>query len=1131
MSEIPKLREPNDEQKEAIQHDGGVLLSAGAGSGKTFVLVEHIVHLVREYSQNNNQLNEDEYLQGLRRYLSSIVMMTFTNKAAGELGLRLKDRFELQQKVEPEDNRWKLATKALEYMTVGTIHGFCFKLLRQGFFPDISSEIDVISDAESSERIYELYESWFTANETRVKENQPLLYEIIVSHKKEVLEVMRSIFNSPDLRIMWKNHDITSSLGKSLESHLIDLLPLMKLEEIIQSPIDIYQYNKEEKTKWYGYLDAWKNLLSSINKYDESFLKKLEAFFTEFKGIRAPSKDKYPEVHEYMQQMKELRSFVETYGESLIEYEAHRGSTLAEFQNIIREIFLYIESNYKTYPGMTFSDLEYFVLKGLESTEVCKRVRENYNYFIIDEFQDTSEVQFDIVNKILDSDLTKFFCVGDLKQAIYGFRGGELGVFKSCGEKIPQTLTMRNNYRSYKNVIGFNNHLFEDIFKKGFGYEGEDEGAVHVDFQEFPSGTDHGEGDLFKVHVEVQEGDTAIKSGNPSHLDYAESLEILERIQSLRNDHPEDRVCILYRNLKPSTYLIGHMIQENVGFTAQVKIPGGEDPLLGMYNLLLKSIKTKDDEKSTNAILKILNAYLLHLKIQNIEITKSMVEKFQIDSVSLGLNSAFETFVFDSGFSNSNYSNNMSFIGTISTLSGDNPDTALSLLEQYLDDRYSLDFCFGKNSGKVIIMTVHASKGLEFEHVILGGMHSNGRWGGMDGYFGKLPGSFKWKKESNQKKPFTSPEYIKEYHLEKKKDFSESKRLFYVAGTRAVKSLTWIDLNGMKGSGKKKALGPISYGGNGWIDGIRSFENSLRSESEEVYKEIKNKMTAKETVWNISEDKLSTLANIPPLFQRDSVGLYPRQQFGEETKLGFVSELSVTRLASLAQCPRKFYLGNILKFAPDEIDSWFEEVQLKSKEEFSISESEGDEAIEKSFQSLGASSAQRGTRIHESMAHIVEHNLILPRTLEDESDRKCLEYGTKLLKEISHAEFIAEKLIKFPFFNFTISGTPDLMIKINGEVLEIWDYKTGRRKEESEKSYWFQLKTYANACYQLGYTSQTKKINLSLVYLDEEKRVDEEVDFYSLNTWLFDYWKKLSNLEQKVESHCPSCSFGKLCLT
>ncbi|TNF25045.1 MAG: hypothetical protein EP319_17105, partial [Deltaproteobacteria bacterium] len=236
------------------------------------------------------------------------------------------------------------------------------------------------------------------------------------------------------------------------------------------------------------------------------------------------------------------------------------------------------------------------------------------------------------------------------------------------------------------------------------------------------------------------------------------------------------------------------------------------------------------------------------------------------------------------------------------------------------------------------------------------------------------------------------------------------------------------------------------------------------------------------------------------------------------------------RLASLAQCPRKFYLGNILKFSPDEVDSWFEEVQLKAKEEFVATELEATEgSIENSFKSSG-NSAERGTRIHENMAHIVEHNLVLPRVLEDESDRKCLEYGTKLLKNISNAEFVAESLIKFPFFNFTISGTPDLMIKVDNEVVEIWDYKTGKRKEQSEKSYWFQLRAYANACYQLGFTSLTNQIKLSLIYLDEENRVDEIVDYNSLNEWLFGYWQKLSNIEQKVESHCPSCTFGKLCL-
>ena len=103
------MRNPNNEQRTAIEHAGGVLLSAGAGSGKTFVLIEHIIYLINKFvgeydflsPQSNNKFKDD-----LQTYLSSIVMMTFTKKATYEIGLRLHERIEKQIEVADKPEIW-----------------------------------------------------------------------------------------------------------------------------------------------------------------------------------------------------------------------------------------------------------------------------------------------------------------------------------------------------------------------------------------------------------------------------------------------------------------------------------------------------------------------------------------------------------------------------------------------------------------------------------------------------------------------------------------------------------------------------------------------------------------------------------------------------------------------------------------------------------------------------------------------------------------------------------------------------------------------------------------------------------------------------------------------------------------
>ena len=82
------IKTPNTEQRAAIEHCGGVLLKAGAGSGKTFVLIEHICHLISKFIEENGGLELSHFENKIRERLNSIALMTFTKKAAGELSIR-----------------------------------------------------------------------------------------------------------------------------------------------------------------------------------------------------------------------------------------------------------------------------------------------------------------------------------------------------------------------------------------------------------------------------------------------------------------------------------------------------------------------------------------------------------------------------------------------------------------------------------------------------------------------------------------------------------------------------------------------------------------------------------------------------------------------------------------------------------------------------------------------------------------------------------------------------------------------------------------------------------------------------------------------------------------------------------
>ena len=155
----------------------------------------------------------------------------------------------------------------------------------------------------------------------------------------------------------------------------------------------------------------------------------------------------------------------------------------------------------------------------------------------------------------------------------------------------------------------------------------------------------------------------------------------------------------------------------------------------------------------------------------------------------MDLNKAFGNLFYDLGVVNSNHENNMNFIQSLGEVIGEDLNKSRLVLNSLSNNEYTIDFNRGREDQKckVIIMTVHSSKGLEFENVILGGIHTNGRAKPFKDPFGKIPASLKWKSKVGQRKFFKSPNYILESHISSQKDFSESKRLFYVACTRAKK--------------------------------------------------------------------------------------------------------------------------------------------------------------------------------------------------------------------------------------------------------------------------------------------------------------------------------------------------------
>jgi ATP-dependent exoDNAse (exonuclease V) beta subunit len=1105
---------PNEEQLKAIEHYGGVLLSAGAGSGKTFVLVEHMVFLARNLLEKTRGLSDDEALYKLKKSFSEMVLMTFTTKATGELKIRLKNRFVKERETHLDEN-WSLVIEALEQLQVSTIHGHCLRLISQGFFPHIPSDLNLIDEASYGQKISRLFEIWLEDHSSSFFESWPWMKNIIYSNQKQLTDALVKVFSTPELRNYWGKASVDDICMQSLEDQLEHYFQLAGYGNYKQiCSFDLGAYDEHKSKAWHKILVRFLETSHSVSPWTLEGLNSLEEFFLSIKRLSGPqARTGLVEVIEKFEEIKFLRSFIQDNAESLKAYLEHRSGAFRGQVETFKSIVSFIEEKYFLIPGSTFADLEYYVLKGLEDSESAKRVQNSFSYFIIDEFQDTSYIQFDILRRSIGDDFSKVFCVGDVKQAIYGFRGGELGVFHDCQERVHQNLELNNNYRSCSRVIEFNNNFFETLFEKGHKFEGHDPYTVPVVHQKSPVSSGEGELCHIKCHL-IGEGNKP----KAQDLNLFEARALLKRIKDIRENDSNAEVCVLYKNLKPSQMLISLLMKESVGFNAQVKVNYSEEPIFALaHHMLEELLMPQREREQLKGRELLLEAYFHYLSVESVSLSEQL-SLFHRNVKVMAFLEAFEIFLQMMGVSNSNHKQNLKEIASMYEQSSGDLEKFFRLIKNRGGNDFSIQFFFGENSGQVSLMTAHASKGLEFEHVLLGGIHTNGSRIPDTDYFGKMPGSLRWKVSESQKKPYKSPAYLIEDLIEKNKNFAESKRLFYVAATRAVKSLSWVDLSWEKGD--------LHHNENSWINGLRkAFDDLSADKDKRKILEMLHVEKMEENLPAENESEEEVGVSSAPLFHRDTLGMIGTQK---STAIGLTGELSVTGLSIISLCPRRFYLSQVCKIGPDLL----ERAQFKVNDDANKEIRElpkGDDEI-----AYRPSSAERGTLVHEILSNAINHNFTVPLQAQKEVDErtlKSLHWALATLKEeVQTSKIVSEEALKFPVFGFMVSGTPDAVI-YDEKGLCVVDFKTGSRREDKQSHYWTQLKAYAYGIGQLYSEYQTKKVRLQLVYVDEHIKDEQEVEYEEVQEQLYDLWMKTADLSQVNRDHCSDCPFGNLCLS
>jgi ATP-dependent helicase/nuclease subunit A len=432
-----------------------ISVTAGPGSGKTTVLVERYLHILREHSLSIDQ----------------IVAITFTNRAANEMRERLRADLNHMLRIAADDERrrWLNYKRTLDGAVITTIHGFCARLLRE--FP-IEARVDpqfLLLDEHRAAMMLEL-----TVEE--------VLSDFISGGHIEISRLTLGVGRSRLAAALAQIYREARGQGLSLEQlalataqvHATEEDHARALEDLDRTMADFLSVRRTTKAALENQaevISAWsevRKLLTSIPSHETlaDYCRLVDSFRDPRPALRGSVADQVRALDELIW-AKDLKGRVPQ-----VCLDIFARQYALEMVNLLLRIDQRLNEEKQKLSALDFDDLELRTLTLLERPEVLARTSERYRFFLVDEFQDTNAVQRVLLERLA---LTKgrrpanLFIVGDRKQSIYGFRGADVDVFREMtatllahgGDEKPLQL----NFRSQPPLIGFFNHLFARLFK------------------------------------------------------------------------------------------------------------------------------------------------------------------------------------------------------------------------------------------------------------------------------------------------------------------------------------------------------------------------------------------------------------------------------------------------------------------------------------------------------------------------------------------------------------------------------------------------------------------------------------------------------------------------------------------
>jgi len=370
-------------------------------------------------------------------------------------------------------------------------------------------------------------------------------------------------------------------------------------------------------------------------------------------------------------------------------------------------------------------------IKNQPAPFIYERIGEKFRHYFIDEFQDTSVMQWENLIPLLDNSLSSengsVMLVGDAKQAIYRWRGGKaeqfIGLYNDENPFFTEkgNRNLPNNYRSYKEIIDFNNSFFKHL--SAFGFSKNEHGELYKQSKQNASIEKEGYVNLTFLDLDKDE-----------NRDEAYPKKVLETIENcLKNGFQLKDICILVRKKKEGVAIADYLNNEGVDIISSETLLLSRSPEVEFIANILKYVLEPHNNEVKILVLNFLAEHKLNITDKHLFYNTYI--KLEIDQVFKGLNKfgihfnynevlqlpvyeAAENIIYSFNLVETSNAYVQFFLDFVLDYLQKDHSSLSEFIEHYSSKKDSLSIISPQEKNAVQIMTIHKSKGLEFPVVI-----------------------------------------------------------------------------------------------------------------------------------------------------------------------------------------------------------------------------------------------------------------------------------------------------------------------------------------------------------------------------------------------------------------------------